>query len=75
VLVKDRWIDPREQVLNVPITYWCYGPSKPSSLTSTEGDFTLTASMVGLGEKLDMDPQIGQRVMLWIGSRALFSRE
>jgi hypothetical protein len=75
VLVKDRWIGPHEQVLNVPITYWYYGPSKPSSLTSTEGDFTLTASMVGLGEKLGTDPQIGQLVMLWIGSRALFSQE
>jgi hypothetical protein len=37
-----------------------YGSSKPSSLSSTEGDFTSTASMVGSGEKLGMDPQIGQ---------------
>jgi hypothetical protein len=29
VLVKDRWVSPREQVLNILITYWSYGPSKP----------------------------------------------
>jgi hypothetical protein len=28
VLVKDRWVGPREQVLNVTITCWCYGHSK-----------------------------------------------
>jgi hypothetical protein len=22
VLIKDRWVDPREQVLNVPVAYW-----------------------------------------------------
>jgi hypothetical protein len=37
-----------------------YRPSKPSSLTSIEGDFTPTASMAGSGEKLGMNPQIGQ---------------
>jgi hypothetical protein len=30
VLVKDRSIGPRDQVLNISIAYWCYGPSKPS---------------------------------------------
>jgi hypothetical protein len=29
VSVKDRSVGPREQVLNVPIACWCYGPSKP----------------------------------------------
>jgi hypothetical protein len=28
VSVTDRWVGPHEQVLNVPITYWCYGLSK-----------------------------------------------
>jgi hypothetical protein len=37
-----------------------YGPSKPSSLISTDGGFTPTASMAGLGEKLGMDPLIDQ---------------
>jgi hypothetical protein len=26
VPAKDRWVDPREQVLNVPITNWYMGP-------------------------------------------------
>jgi hypothetical protein len=37
-----------------------YGPSKTSSLPSTEGGFTPTASMAVLGEKLGTDPWIGQ---------------
>jgi hypothetical protein len=49
-----------EQVLNIQITCRWYRPSKPSSLTSTEGGFTPTASMAGLGEKLGTDPWIGQ---------------
>jgi hypothetical protein len=58
--IKDRWVGPREQVLNVPITCWLYGTSKPSSLSSTEAWLKPTASLVGLGEKLSTDPQIGQ---------------
>jgi hypothetical protein len=56
--VKDRWVDPRKQVLNIPIACRCYGPGKPSSLTSIEGGFTPTGSMAGSGEKLGTDPQI-----------------
>jgi hypothetical protein len=37
-----------------------YGSSKPSSLTSTEGDFTPTSSMAGSGEKLGTETQISQ---------------
>jgi hypothetical protein len=52
----------------VPMSkYWTYqshtgvyGPSKPSSLPSTEGGFTPIASMAALGEKLDTDPWISQ---------------
>jgi hypothetical protein len=36
VLVKDRWVGPREQVLNVQIGYRWYGPGKPSSLLPTD---------------------------------------
>jgi hypothetical protein len=36
------------------------GPSKPSSMSSTEGGFTLTASMAALGLKLGTNPWIGQ---------------
>jgi hypothetical protein len=36
VSVKDRSVGPHEQVLNVPIAYWCYGPSKSSSRPSID---------------------------------------
>jgi hypothetical protein len=47
------WIECTDHML-------VYEPSKPSSLTSTEGGFTPTASMAGSEEKLGTDPQIGQ---------------
>jgi hypothetical protein len=28
VSVKDKWVGPREQVLNILIACWFYGPSK-----------------------------------------------
>jgi hypothetical protein len=36
MLVKDREVDTREQVLNVPIACRCYVPDKPSSLLSID---------------------------------------
>jgi hypothetical protein len=60
VSVQDRWVDPSEQVLNIPIACRSYGLGKPSILQSTEGSFTPTASVTILGEKLSMDPRIGQ---------------
>jgi hypothetical protein len=51
---------PREQVLNVPIACRRYGPSKSSSLPSTDGSFTLTASMTVLREKLGTNSMIVQ---------------
>jgi hypothetical protein len=36
------------------------GPGKPNSMPSTEGGFSPTTSMAGSGEKLGMDPWIGQ---------------
>jgi hypothetical protein len=50
-----------------------YGPSKPSKLTSTEGDFTPTTSMVGLGEKLGTDPRIGQPSCCGLGRESIIS--
>jgi hypothetical protein len=52
VSVKDRWVDPREQVLNVPIACRCYGPGKPSSWLSTEACLFPTTSLAVVGEKL-----------------------
>jgi hypothetical protein len=60
VSVKDRWIGPREQVLNVLITCWWYGSSKPSSLSLTGACLKRTASMVVLGEKLMWVPRATQ---------------
>jgi hypothetical protein len=58
--VKDRWVGPREQVLNIPITCWCYGPSKPSSLPSIVVWLSLLLLWLWVGGKLGGDPQIGQ---------------
>jgi hypothetical protein len=58
VSVKDRWIGPREQVLNVPIACRCYGPGKPSSWLSTKVCLFPTASLTVVGEKLGTDPRI-----------------
>jgi hypothetical protein len=71
--VKDRWVGPREQVLNVPIAYWCYGPSKPSSLTSTEGGLTPTTSIIGLREKLGMNPWMGKPSCCRLGREPFYS--
>jgi hypothetical protein len=52
VSVKDQWVGPREQVLNVPITCGVYGPIKSSSLLSIGAWRKRTALVVVLGEKL-----------------------
>jgi hypothetical protein len=57
--VKDRWVGPREQVLNVPVAYWWYGPGKPSSRLSIEAWLFPTAPLAAVGEKLGTDPWIG----------------
>jgi hypothetical protein len=73
VSVKHRWVDPREQVLNVPIACWSYGPSKPSSLSSTEAWLKSTASLVGLGEKYGIDSWIGQPACCGLCQESFFS--
>jgi hypothetical protein len=61
VSIKDRWIGPREQVLNVPIACWWYGSSTP------------TASMIGLGEKLGTNPRISHLACWGLCWEPLFS--
>jgi hypothetical protein len=68
----DRWVGPREQVLNVLIIYQRYGPGKPSRLSLTEGGFTPTASMVVLGEKMGTNPRIGQSSCCGLGQEPFF---
>jgi hypothetical protein len=73
VSVKDRGVGTHEQVLNVSITCQTYGPGKYSSLPSTEGGFTPTASMAILGEKLGTDPRICQPACCGLGWEPFFS--
>jgi hypothetical protein len=58
VSIKDRWVGPHEQVMNVPITCWCYGPGKSSSWMSTEAYLFPTASLVVVGENLGTNLRI-----------------
>jgi hypothetical protein len=46
VSVKDRWVGPHEQVLNVPIACQRYVSGKPSSMLSTEAWLKSTTSLV-----------------------------
>jgi hypothetical protein len=65
----------------VPVSkYWTYrshagvyGPNKPSSLPSTEGGFTPTASMTVLGEKLGTNLRIDQLMCCGLRQEPLFS--
>jgi hypothetical protein len=72
VSVKDRWVSPHEQVLNVLIAYWCYGPSRPSSLSMTQAWFKSSTSLVVGGGKLGGDPQIGQSACWGCSRESLF---
>jgi hypothetical protein len=73
VLVKNQWVTPHEQVLNVPIACQRYEPGKPSSLPSIEGGITPTASMAVLGQKLGTDPRIGQPTCCGLCRELFFS--
>jgi hypothetical protein len=73
--VKDRWVGTCEQVLNVLITYWCYGPSKPSSPPSTSVWLFPIASLAVMEEKLGTDPWIGQPSCHGSGREPLLSGE
>jgi hypothetical protein len=72
VLVEDRWIGSREQVLNVLTAYRRYGPDKPSSLLSTDTSLSPLHLWLRLGETLDGDPQIGQPVCWGCSQEFLF---
>jgi hypothetical protein len=72
VSVKDRWVSPDEQVLNVSITCWCYGPSKLMYLVINRCLAFITSSMVVLGENLGGGPTDRSAGVLTIVSGALF---
>jgi hypothetical protein len=75
VSIKDRWVDPREQVLNVSIACRCYGPGKPSSWLSTKACIFPTASLAIVGEKLGMDLWIKQPLSCGLCWEPFFSGE
>jgi hypothetical protein len=56
VLIKDRWVSPREQVLNILIACRRYEPGNPSSRLSIEACLFPTTSLTIMGEKLGTDP-------------------
>jgi hypothetical protein len=59
--------------LNVPITCWCLWAQKPSSHHQQMLGFASTASLVGSGEKLGTDLQIGQLVCCGLCREPFFS--
>jgi hypothetical protein len=73
VSVKDRWVSPREQVLNVPIACRWYGPGKPSSWSPAGAWLTPPNSLVGSGKKLHTDPGIGQLACCGLCRESFFS--
>jgi hypothetical protein len=57
--LRTDGLDPRASIEHIDHIL-VYGPSKPCTLSSTEAWLKHTASLADLGEKLGMDPQIGQ---------------
>jgi hypothetical protein len=72
VSIKDGWVGPREQVLNVLTTYQRYEPDKPSSLVLIDA-WLSPLLWLRVGEKLDGDPQISQPVCWDVVGNSFFS--
>jgi hypothetical protein len=73
VLIKDRWIGPREQVLNVPIA--CWYTSLVSLVVCHQQKVALPPLLQWLpwGEKLGMNPWIDQSLCCELGREPFFS--
>jgi hypothetical protein len=74
VSIKDRWVGPREQVLNVPIACRCYGSGKPSSRPPTEGWLYPHYFNDCLGRETGYGSMNRSANMLWIVLGTLFLR-
>jgi hypothetical protein len=72
--LRTEWLVPVSKYWMYRSHTGVYGPSKPNSLPSIEGGFTLTASMANLGEKLGTDPWIGQPTYYRSCREPFFSR-
>jgi hypothetical protein len=70
--VKDRWVDLCEQVLNVSVACWWYGPNKPSSRPSIDAWLCLHCFIGWLGRETGYGPVDRSADALWIVSGALF---
>jgi hypothetical protein len=73
VLVKDRWVHPREQVLNIPIACQRYEPGKPSSWLSIEASLFPNVSLAVMGEKMGTNLQTDQLACCGLGWEPFFS--
>jgi hypothetical protein len=73
--VKDRWIDHRKQVLNIPIAYQWYGPGKPSSLLSIEALLMPTTFLVESRRETGWGPVDRSASMSGMESGIPFSQE
>jgi hypothetical protein len=51
VSVKDQWVGPRKQVLNVTIACWCYEPSKLMYMCNHLAESSLSYSKAVMREE------------------------
>jgi hypothetical protein len=70
--VKDRWVAPREQVLNVRIACWWYRATKPCSLLSIYACFCPHCFNGWLGRETGYGPTDRLAGVSWIVSGAPF---
>jgi hypothetical protein len=71
VSVKDGWVGPCDQVLNVLIAYRSYGPGKPSTWPSIEGWLCSHCFNGWLRRETGYGPVNWSAVVLWIESGAV----
>jgi hypothetical protein len=73
VSVKDRWVGPNEQILNVSIAYWYMGSI--SLVVYHQQSVILRSLLQWLprGEKLGMNPWIGQSSCCRLDREPFFS--
>jgi hypothetical protein len=73
MLVKDRWVSPHEQVLNISIVYWYMGPV--SLVAYHQQKLALSLLLHWLAwERNWVRPHGSSAGVLWIVSGALFLR-
>jgi hypothetical protein len=66
VLINNRWIDPRKQVLNVPIAYWYMSPVSRCSYVTTWPKHLSHTSRLSRGRKNEVIQDDGQTSLFFI---------